>query len=76
MPDREELMNTRAEAIFEPQQPNLWRRDAEVIGLIGFAHGVSHFFHLILAPLFPLLKVEFGVSYAELGLLMSVFFVV
>jgi len=52
------------------------RQDAQVIGLIGLAHGVSHFFHLILAPLFPLLKVEFGVSYAELGLLMSVFFVV
>lgn len=56
--------------------PSPWRRDAEVIGLIGFAHGVSHFFHLLLAPLFPLLKVEFGVSYAELGLLMTVFFVV
>lgn len=52
------------------------RQDAQVIGLIGLAHGVSHFFHLILAPLFPLLKVEFDVSYAELGLLMSVFFVV
>lgn len=53
-----------------------WRRDAEVIGLISFAHGVSHFFHLLLAPLFPLLKVEFGVSYAQLGLLMTVFFVI
>ncbi len=52
------------------------RQDAQVIGLIGLAHGISHFFHLILAPLFPLLKVEFDVSYAELGLLMSVFFVV
>jgi MFS family permease len=58
-------------------QPNpSWRRDAEVIGLIGFVHGVSHFFHLILAPLFPQLKEAFDVSYAELGLLMSVFFVV
>ena len=69
-------MSGTAEVFIEPQQIPQWRRDAEVIGLIGFAHGVSHFFHLILAPLFPLLKVEFGVSYAELGLLMSVFFVV
>ena len=53
-----------------------FRRDAQVIGLIGLAHGTSHFFHLALAPLFPWLKEAFGVSYAELGLLMSVFFIV
>lgn len=52
------------------------RQDAQVIGLVGVAHGVSHFFHLILAPLFPWLKEAFGLSYAELGLLMTVFFVV
>ena len=28
------------------------RRDAEVIGLIGLAHGTSHFYHLILAAVF------------------------
>lgn len=53
-----------------------FRQDAQVIGLVGIAHGVSHFFHLILAPLFPWLKVAFALSYAELGLLMTVFFVV
>lgn len=68
-------MTSAASALLDPE-PNSLRRDAEVIGLIGFAHGVSHFFHLILAPLFPQIKAEFGVSYAELGLLMSVFFVV
>ncbi|WP_420477106.1 MFS transporter [Noviherbaspirillum sp. ST9] len=52
------------------------RQDAQVIGLVGVAHGVSHFFHLILAPLFPWLKEAFGLSYAELGLLMTAFFVV
>ncbi len=52
------------------------RRDAEVIGLVAIAHGVSHFFHLILAPLFPWLKHDFGFSYARLGLLMTGFFVV
>jgi FSR family fosmidomycin resistance protein-like MFS transporter len=52
------------------------RRDAEVIGLISVAHGTSHFYHLILAPLFPWLKVEFGLSYAELGFLMTMFFIV
>jgi MFS family permease len=47
-----------------------------VISLLSLAHGSSHFFHLILPPLFPWLKAEFALSYAELGLLMSVFFVV
>lgn len=50
--------------------------DAQVIALVGVAHGTSHFFHLILAPLFPWIKEAFGLSYAELGLLVSVFFVV
>lgn len=52
------------------------KQDALVIGLVGVAHGISHFFHMILAPLFPWLKEAFALSYAELGLLMSVFFIV
>jgi len=52
------------------------RHDAVVIGLVGMAHSISHFSQLLLAPLFPWLKEEFAVSYAELGLLMSIFFVV
>lgn len=50
--------------------------DRQVIGLVALAHGVSHFFHLILAPLFPFLKDGFQVTYVELGFLMTVFFVV
>ena len=50
--------------------------DVRVVGLLSLAHGSSHFFHLILPPMFPWLKNEFGFSYAELGLLMSIFFVV
>lgn len=52
------------------------RHDAEVIGLIGLAHGTSHFFHLMLPPLFPWLMAEFALSYTEAGFLMTVFFVV
>ena len=44
--------------------------------MVGVAHATSHFFHLLLVPLFPWLKQTFGLSYAELGLLMSTFFVV
>ncbi|MEO7399286.1 MAG: MFS transporter, partial [Polaromonas sp.] len=52
------------------------RRDAGVIGLVGLAHLISHYSQLLLAPLFPWLKEAFNVSYAELGFLMTIFFVV
>src|ERR1043166_6391517 len=56
--------------------PNELRNDAKVIALIGIAHATSHFFHLILAPLFPWLKNYYGFSYGQLGFLMTVFFIV
>lgn len=52
------------------------RQDAAIIGLVGLAHASSHFSHLLLPLLFPVFMREFGLSYSELGLLMSVFFVV
>lgn len=52
------------------------RQDARTIGLIGLAHATSHFFHMLLPPLFPWLISDFSLSYSELGLLVSVFFVV
>ena len=52
------------------------REDVKLIALVGIAHSVSHFSQLLLAPLFPWLKDAFGVGYAELGLLMTIFFVV
>ncbi|RZJ03228.1 MAG: MFS transporter, partial [Rubrivivax sp.] len=56
--------------------PASLRQDAGVIGLVGIAHLISHYSQLLLAPLFPFLKTEFNVSYAELGFLMTIFFVV
>ncbi|MDT3735423.1 MAG: MFS transporter [Denitratisoma sp.] len=52
------------------------RGDVRVIGLVGFAHGTSHFFHLLLPPLFPWLMPEFGLSFTQAGAMMTVFFVV
>jgi MFS family permease len=52
-----------------------FRQDASLIGLVGLAHLISHFSQLLLAPLFPWLKDAFNASYAELGFLMTVFFV-
>jgi MFS family permease len=52
------------------------RVDAGVISLVGLGHLISHFSQLLLAPLFPWLKDAFAVSYAQLGFLMTLFFVV
>jgi MFS family permease len=51
-------------------------RDREVIGLVGLAHGTSHFFHLMLPPLFPWLMTDFSLSYTDVGLLTTTFFVI
>ncbi len=52
------------------------RQDASVMGLVGLAHASSHFSHLLLPVMFPVFIQDFGWSYAELGLLSTVFFVV
>lgn len=51
-------------------------RDAKVIALIGFAHATSHFFHLLVAPLFPWLMPEFGLDFVGIGTAVTIFFVV
>src|SRR5690606_6659338 len=56
--------------------PSSGRREIEAIAVIGFGHGVSHFFHLMIPPLFPWLMRDFGLSFTEAGVLASVFFVV
>jgi MFS family permease len=49
-------------------------RDARVIGLVGAAHSTSHFYQLVLPPIFPLLREAFDVGYTELGLIMMLFY--
>jgi len=52
------------------------KKDAATIGLVAGAHAVSHFFQLALAPLFPLMSRELGVSFSALGVVMMLFFAV
>jgi MFS transporter, FSR family, fosmidomycin resistance protein len=52
------------------------KQDAAIIGLVGLAHGSSHFAHLLLPLMFPVFMTEFGLSFSQLGLLMSTFFIV
>ena len=49
-------------------------RDARVTGVVGVAHFTSHFFQIVLPPLFPLLKDHWQVSYTELGLMMTLMY--
>lgn len=59
-----------------PARQDRLREDASVIALVGVAHASSHFSHLLLPALFPVFMREFGLSFAELGLLSTVFFVI
>lgn len=52
------------------------RREIEVISLVGFAHGVSHFFHLMIPPLFPWLMPQFGLTFTQAGAMTAVFFII
>jgi MFS family permease len=56
--------------------PGIFRQDATVISLVGLAHGTSHFYHLMIPPLFPWLMSEYSLSYTQAGALMTVFYVV
>lgn len=49
------------------------RRERLSIGLVGTAHGVSHFYQLMLYPLFPMLAAQWGVSFVQLGAVLVVY---
>lgn len=44
------------------------------VGLLTVAHGVNEFYSIALPPILPLLVSDFGVSYAQAGVLMTVYF--
>ena len=51
------------------------RRDRSVIALVAAAHYSSHVLQLALPPLFPILHDVFGVSFTELGLVVTLFYI-
>jgi MFS family permease len=58
---------TAASATATPASP------ARLIGVISGAHFVSHFYIIILAPLLPFVRAEYGVSYTEIGFAFAAF---
>jgi MFS transporter, FSR family, fosmidomycin resistance protein len=52
------------------------RKDATTISVVALAHGTSHFFQLLLPPLFPWLARDFNLSFTQLGTLATLFYVV
>ncbi|MDX1483206.1 MAG: MFS transporter [Alphaproteobacteria bacterium] len=47
------------------------KKDAKVVGVVSGGHFMSHYYTMMLPPLFPLLHDDLGVSYTLLGLLLS-----
>ena len=52
------------------------RSSARAVAVVSTAHFASHFYMLLLPPLFPLLREVYGVGYTELGFAISVFSIV
>ena len=47
-----------------------------IVGAVSAAHFVSHYYILLLAPLLPFVRAEYGVSYTEIGFAFAAFNVV
>ena len=47
-----------------------------VVGVVSTAHFVSHYYIILLAPLLPFVRAEYGVSYTEIGFAFAAFNVV
>ncbi|MCR4158895.1 MFS transporter [Kerstersia gyiorum] len=68
------MSRTASSTLPENEQPPA-NRDWHTITLVGIAHATSHFFQLVIPTLYTSLGLAFGLDYAQLGLLVSLFFV-
>lgn len=55
-----------------PDDPAAYGQSMRILALISAGHALSNFYALCLPPLIPFLKSEFMVSYAALGLVLSI----
>ena len=47
-----------------------------IVGIVSAAHFVSHYYIILLAPLLPFVRADYGVSYTEIGFAFAAFNVV
>lgn len=52
------------------------QQDVKVISLVSAAHAISHFFQVLVPPLFPFIKEDLGISYTALGAVLGLYFLV
>ena len=63
---------TQATELLTAERPGHVR----IVGVVSAAHFVSHYYILLLPPLFPFVRAEYGVSYTQLGLALAAFNIV
>ena len=71
--DGEEVKPSRAMTQLTDATPMARNNDLRIIPLVCSAHFVSHFYILVLPPLFPFIREFYGVSYTELGFALTAF---
>lgn len=59
-----------------PPMPSAPASPLRMIGVVCAAHFVSHYYIIILAPLLPFVRADYGVSYTEIGLALTAFNIV
>src|SRR5262245_7861331 len=60
---------TQAADILGASRPSYFR----LVGVVSAAHFVSHYYIILLAPLLPFVRADYGVSYTEIGLAFAAF---
>jgi MFS transporter, FSR family, fosmidomycin resistance protein len=61
-------MTQATEILRESRAPHL-----RIVGAVSAAHFVSHYYILLLAPLLPFVRADYGVSYTEIGFAFAAF---